>query len=522
MTSAPRLDIRFHNTLTRREERFEPLAPPTVTMYSCGPTVYDYAHIGNFRTFLFSDVLRRFLEAAGHDVTQVMNITDVGHMTEDDVADGGGEDKMVAAARRLKEQKKADKKSGTVAAGLIEDPDDPYQVAGFYADAFLEDARTLGLAIAFDPAERRPRATENVPGMLEMIDTLVDKGHAYVASDGVVYFSVESFPDYGRLSGNSLEELREGLGGRVSAEDQRRKRHPADFMLWKPDPTHVMRWPSRYGEGYPGWHVECSVMAKAFLGRDVIDIHTGGEDLVFPHHECEIAQSRCTTGREAFARFWMHARFLLVEGKKMSKSDGTFFTVRDVLEGRATNGTPVHPALLRYELIRTHYRSNLNFTGRGLETAAGAVRKLVEFEARLREAAKGEVAPDAPDDHPVLAEFLGCLADDLNVSGALGAVFPWVSSCDEDPREALAVLRRIDHVLNVAPLSAPDGTPIAPAGAGAGDDRQAEADELCRALDAARAAKDYARADELRASIIALGFEVKTGTDGTVATPALG
>ena len=232
--------------------------------------------------------------------------------------------------------------------------------------------------------------------MQEMISQLIQRGHAYVGPDGVVYYSVESFPAYGRLSGNTLDRLMTGAGGRVSEENQANKRHPADFMLWKPDSSHIMKWDSPWGAGYPGWHIECSCMARKRLGRDVIDIHTGGEDLIFPHHECEIAQTCGATGENSFARFWMHARFLLVEGEKMSKSRGNFYTVRDVLQGRVRDekgqptGVSVHPAVLRLELLKSHYRGNMNFTHKGLIDSAGVVRRLTEFRARL-EAASGEI-----------------------------------------------------------------------------------------------------------------------------------
>ncbi len=321
------MKIQFYNSLTNQLEEFKPIEPGVVRMYSCGPTVYDFAHIGNFRSFLFGDLLRRTLELLGHKVHHVMNITDVGHMVE------GEADKMTEAAKRVKENKK----TGRVPEGAIDDPNDPYQIAEYYTQAFLEDSRKLGYKIAFDPPENIPRATANVVGeqsMQSMIQRLIERGHAYVAADGVVYFSVESFREYGRLSGNTLEKLQAGAGGRVSDENQAKKRHPADFMLWKPDENHIMKWDSPWGVGYPGWHIECSVMATKVLGRDVIDIHTGGEDLIFPHHECEIAQSCGASGKSRFANFWIHARFLFVEGEKMSKSKGNFYTARDVFEGK--------------------------------------------------------------------------------------------------------------------------------------------------------------------------------------------
>ena len=513
------MTIRFHNTLTRRLEEFTPAEPGRVSMYTCGPTVYDFAHIGNFRTFLAADVVRRFLEVSGFTVYHVMNITYVGHMVDDAAADGTGEDKMAVAGRRLKEAKK----SGRVVEGVVADPDDPFQVAAYYADAFIEDGRRLGLGVCFDPEDRMPRATGSIACMIAMIERLIERGHAYVGADGVVYYSVESFPAYGHLSGNSLEQVREGSGGRISAEDQANKRHPAYFMLWKPDPGHIMKWDSPWGAGYPGWHLECSVMAMERLGRETIDIHTGGEYLVFPHHECEIAQSCGATGRGRFARMWLHSRFLMVEGEKMSKSRGTFLTVRDVLEGRATGGRPVRPAVLRYELIKGHYRTNANFTAQGLRDSAGAVRKLRDFEQRLREAAGGREAV-VDRSHPVLAGFLDALGEDLNMSAALAVVFPWMAGEHPDPAESLAVFRRINHVLAVAPMVDPRDEPIedAETAGGEADAGQAEADRLCGELDAARAAKDFARADEIRARLVDAGWKVQTTAEGSTAIRELG
>jgi len=483
----PTPTIRLYNSLTRQIEDFRPLRPGHVSMYNCGPTVYDYAHIGNFRAFLFADLLRRTLELSGYTVDQVMNITDVGHMTDDNLADGGGEDKMQAAAKRLKEAKKA----GTAP---VDNPDDPYQVAQFYTDAFLADAQALNLKIAGEYPHNMPRATEHVGRMMELILRLVDNGHAYVAADGAVYYDVQSFPDYGKLSGNTLDKLRGGAGGRVIDTHTAMKKHPADFLLWKPDPSHIMKWDSPWGVGYPGWHIECSAMATAMLGRDEIDIHTGGEDNIFPHHECEIAQTRGVTGKAYFARYWLHTRFLLVEGEKMSKSKGNFFTVRDVMEGRVT-GRAVDPAVLRFELIKSHYRRNADFTRKGLEDSASAVR-------RLREAASDDVPP-APVDHPDVQAFLAPLADDLNIAGALAVVFERMQKAD---RDLPGILRRVDDVLGVL-----------------GEPKSDESDTaaLCAALDAARAAKNYIAADTIRKQLIDAGYDVKTTKDGTVATRRL-
>ncbi len=494
----------MHNTLSGRQERFEPLDPEgrRVRFYSCGPTVYDFAHIGNFRSFLNADVLRRTLELIGFDVIHVMNITDVGHMTDDAVADGGGEDKMEVAARRLQEAKK----SGSLPAGVQVDPADPMGIADYYADAFLADADRLGLKVAMERAdhpERLPRPTAWVGDMVGMIATLIDRGHAYQASDGVVYFDVSSWPDYGELSGNTVDKLRSGEGGRVDMETQSIKRNPADFMLWKPDETHLMRWPSPWGEGYPGWHLECSVMARALLG-DEIDLHSGGEDNIFPHHECEIAQSRGTTGCKSLARYWFHTRHLMVDGAKMSKSSGTFYTIRDLLERGAS------PAAIRLELIRTHYRVNSNFTLQGLRDA----QRQIERWSRVRvwlEAARDVTRPE--DFSPFsgrLEQFTEFLCDDLNVAGAIGVLSSAVGECVVDhpaPEgrgpgtwgDELAALDQMNSVLGVLDLETE--------AAQSGDESQIEA--LIQARNDARANKDWSRADELRDELLELGIVIK-------------
>ncbi|MBX3416311.1 MAG: cysteine--tRNA ligase [Pirellulaceae bacterium] len=501
------MEIRFYNSLTKQRELFESLRLGVVSMYSCGPTVYDLAHIGNFRTFLFGDLLRRFLELVGYRVDHVMNITDVGHMTD------GEEDRMTQAASRMKENKK----TGRVAEGAVANPDDPYQIAEYYTQAFLSDARKLGYKIAFEYPQRVPKATDHIDGMQEMIGELIKRGHAYVAEDGVVYYSVESFPEYGRLSGNTLENLQSGAGGRVSDENQSRKRHPADFMLWKPDQHHIMKWASPWGVGYPGWHIECSVMARKLLKRDVIDIHTGGEDLIFPHHECEIAQSCGVTGSRRFANFWLHARFLFVNGEKMSKSKGTFYTARDVFEGRVT-GNPVHPAVLRYELTKAHYRTNLDFSEKGLMDSGMAVRRLIEKRQSLEQLTNGQSA-EVDLTHPLLAQFAAALADDLNIAEALAIVNQFARTDHRDPHEALGVWKKINSVLAIAPIT--EGLLDESDSGGGQDDAMRQAEEWCRELDAARRDKNYSRADELRKLIQDTGFEVRTGKEGTTIQRAL-
>ncbi|MHC4909422.1 MAG: cysteine--tRNA ligase [Planctomycetota bacterium] len=509
------MKLRLHNTLTGRQDVFTPLDPTgrRVTFYSCGPTVYDYAHIGNFRSFLAADVLRRTLELLGHEVVQVMNLTDVGHMTEDDQADGAGEDKMEVAAQRLKEAKKA----GTLPEGADVDPGDPYAIADFYADAFIEDARLLGLEVVLDAAdhpERLPRATRYVEHMIGLIETLIERGHAYVGSDGVVYYDVQSFEPYGSLSGNTPDELRSGEGGRVDASTQQLKKHPADFMLWKPDDRHLMRWPSPWGEGYPGWHLECSVMAKVLLGQDtngVIDLHAGGEDLIFPHHECEIAQTCGATGEEHFARYWMHARFLIVEGEKMSKSKGNFFTVRDLVDDGAS------PAAIRLELIKTSYRKQANFTKQGLRDSQRQVDKWARLadwlDANAAVPIDGESGPLAD----ALPAFTAALCDDVNVAGAIGVLETAAGTHAPDAaptpgagpgtlESELAALRTMDSVLGVLDLE----REVVLEG-----DEAAWVEERIAARNAARADKDWARADAIRDELLERGIEIKDGAEGT-------
>jgi cysteinyl-tRNA synthetase len=505
--------LRIHNSLTRSLEAVEPASPGApITFYSCGPTVYDDAHIGNFRSFLNADVLRRTLELLGHRVRHVMNITDVGHMTEDSSADGGGEDKMAVAGRRIAEAKKA----GTLPADADVDPSNPVAIADFYAGRFLEDGCRLGLKVALeadaartsggDPGQFMPRAARCVPEMVSMVERLVQRGHAYVARDGAVYFDVRSFSAYGRLSGNTLDRLREGAGERIDAANQAMKRHPADFLLWKPDPRHLMRWPSPWGEGYPGWHIECSAMARMLLG-DEIDLHSGGEDNIFPHHECEIAQTCSATGRPVFARFWFHTRHLQVEGEKMSKSKGNFFTARDLFERGVT------PAALRLELIRTHYRTNSNFTMQGLQDCQRMIDRWCRAIAVLVDAASSVVKSvgTGRSQGPfsvALAECVDSLCDDLNVARAVAALNDacrHIDGCSShDALEELASLLSIDSVLGVLgrnASTAPSHTPLTP-------DFDAAVDLLVAQRDAARAARDWATSDRIRARLQEMGVVV--------------
>ncbi|MDZ4832087.1 MAG: cysteine--tRNA ligase [Phycisphaerae bacterium] len=499
--------LRLSNTLTRSAEEFRPIDPAgkKVTFYSCGPTVYDYAHIGNFRSFLNADILRRTLELLGFEVRHVMNITDVGHMTDDDDASGGGEDRMAVAGRRLAEAKK----SGKVPVGASIDPNDPYAIADFYAHAFLEDARTLGLKVALEEVTNpaiMPRPTRFVPQMIALVSTLIAKNHAYVANDGVVYFDVRSFPAYGKLSGNTLDQLREGAGERISADNQASKRHPADFMLWKPDAAHIMKWDSPWGAGYPGWHLECSAMAAALLGVE-IDFHSGGEDNIFPHHECEIAQSCCASGHSRFARTWFHTRHLMVEGEKMSKSKGNFYTARDLFEKGVT------PAALRLELIRTHYRTNSNFTLQGLQDSQRQIDRWSRAHAAMNDASRGRSSADsscaAGPFERGLADFTDALCDDLNVARAIASLNEAAGASEPacPIRERLA-LERMDSVLDVLNRNAPV--------AGSGDQGlETKVLSLLAARLEARQSKNWAESDRIRDALLAMGVAIKDGPQGT-------
>jgi cysteinyl-tRNA synthetase len=555
------MPLRLFNTLTNKQEDFTPLKPGEATFYSCGPTVYDYAHIGNFRSFLAADVLRRWLESPlgpNLKVTQVMNITDVGHMVDDSAADGGGEDKMEEARKRLLQDKKAGKLPAEVAATI--DPTSPTAIADYYARCFIEDAKTLGLRVAAD-AEKdptlMPRPTRMVPQMLTMIVELLRRGHAYVAPSGtstVVYFDTQTFPDYGKLSGNTLDKVRSGAGGRVSDAAQSAKKHPADFMLWKGDPTHLMRWDplkelkgqdledaKRFNlkEGYPGWHIECSAMAKARLG-EVIDLHSGGEDNIFPHHECEIAQSRCangTPGHEpaSFARHWFHPRFLQVEGAKMSKSKGNFFTVRDLVKKGFS------PAAIRLELIKTHYRSNANFTEQGLKDAERMIARWKRTAQRLfglhQRMGQGgpimESSADVPSE-PSQREFVYEMDQDLNISGAIAALndlctkyasygdswsdtpLPEAPMSSSDAMTLLgsgafhswpwALINLMDCILGVIFTPAPLTTTA--------DPDSAHIDTLVRQRTEARAAKNWPESDRIRDELARLNIVVTDSPTG--------
>jgi cysteinyl-tRNA synthetase len=468
--------VRIHNSLSGRVEELVPLRAGELRMYNCGPTVYKRQHIGNFRAFSLADLLRRTFEYLGLRVTQIMNITDVGHLTQDDLADASGEDKLEreARARRL----------------------DPWQIAREEEANFKADLAAIGAL----PAHAYPRATEHVPQMIEMIESLLRSGHAYRA-EGNVYFDVRSFPRYGALSGNTLAALEAGASGRV--EERGEKHSPHDFALWKHDPKHLQQWDAPFGRGFPGWHIECSAMARQYLG-DTLDVHTGGPDNKFPHHECEIAQSECVTGR-TFARYWVHCGRLELAGKKMSKREGTLFTVPDLL-ARGYQGRDV-----RLYLIKHHYRAPLPFELPLLDEAARMRERFQNFVGfELARRPEGPASPElAALCASTSAAFRAALEDDLNTSAALAALHEFVTAVNraqpsrQDAARALAVMRDADRVLGVldeAPAAADDDAEIA---------------ALVAERSAARQARDFARADAIRKQLAARGIELLDTAEGT-------
>jgi cysteinyl-tRNA synthetase len=461
------IPLRFYNTMSRRLEEFEPLDPGDVRMYTCGPTVYDYSHIGNLRTFLFEDVLRRTLEFFGYPVTQVMNLTDI-------------DDKTIREAK-------------AAGLGLREYTDR-------FIEAFFADLDTLRV----ERAEHYPRATDYIPQMIELVERLEAAGHAY-RRDGSIYYSISTFPEYGKLSGVRPEENL--VGARVDNEEYE-KEDARDFVLWKGPREGEPSWDADIGPGRPGWHLECSAMSIELLGEE-FDIHTGGTDNIFPHHENEIAQSEGATGHP-FAHYWLHAEHLIVEGEKMAKSKGNFFTLRDLLD------KGFDPVTIRYLLISVPYRQKLNFTMDGLHAAEQAIERISNTLRRLEHTpaaeGAGDLAPDAVEGFR--REFREALGDDLNTARALGAlhtVLRQVNTALDGAGVSEAVLQSLreafeeaDSVLDIFPSTA----------TAAADD-----EEIQRLVDertAARAARDFARADELRDRLTEMGIVVEDTPHGAV------
>jgi cysteinyl-tRNA synthetase len=450
--SLPR--VRLYNTFGRQVEEIQPAQEGVVRIYSCGPTVYRYVHVGNLRTFMLPDLLRRTLEYLGYRTEQVMNITDVGHLTDDTF--DRGEDKMLVAARL--ENKSTE------------------EIAAYYTGAFMEDVAKLNIR----PAAHYPRATQYIPQMIELVTKLLEKGHAYVVG-GNVYFDIATFPAYGGLSRNTTEKLLAGVRGDVDPQ----KHHPADFTLWKAAGEHRTQvWPSPWGPGFPGWHIECSAMSMSLLG-DRFDIHTGGADNVFPHHEAEIAQSEGVTGHRVVST-WMHGGLLLMSGARMAKSAGNFFRIT-ALEEQGFD-----PLAFRYVALQAKYRTKLNFSAEGLAGADRALRQLRERVAEWsHDGANGAERVDDGWD----ARFKAAISNDLDLPSAMALVAELTRAPVPPPVKG-ALLRSWDRVLGLdldrmPAQSLPDGV-----------------SQLLESREKARAAKDFATSDRLRDELARAGVTV--------------
>ena len=457
--------LRFYNTLTGKKEEFVPLDGKTVRMYSCGPTVYNYAHIGNLRTYVFMDLIRRTLKFEGYKLKGVMNITDVGHLMADS---DDGEDKMAVAAR---EQKLS-----------------PWEIAEKYTKVFFEDLKKLNIGVP----EIIAKATDHIPEMIKYVQALQDAGFSYETSDGI-YFDIAKFPRYGCLSGANLDD--QLAGARVEVNDE--KRHPADFALWKKaDPRHIMQWDSPWGRGYPGWHIECSAMSKKYLG-ECFDIHSGGVDHIPIHHENEIAQNEAITGKQS-VRFWMHGEFMLVDGGKMSKSLGNTYTVSD-LEAKG-----YAPLDFRFFCLNTHYRKKLNFTFEGLSAAKTSRARLMN---QLGEHKASDAATSPEKLEAFRASFRNAIEDDMNVPLALGVLFTAIK--EPKSKDIYELAKEFDCIF---------GLDLQKADAVKAEEESLfvpeEITALCEKRKAAKKDKNYALADELRAEIAAKGYAVTDTPQG--------
>ena len=479
------MPLTIYNTLTRKKEVFEPLNPGRVHIYVCGPTVYDHAHLGHAKTYVNFDMIVRYLRFSGYQVRYVQNITDVGHILDT------GEDRILKGAARER----------------IE----PMEVVERYARSYFEDMAALGVL----PPDISPRASAHVPEQIEMIKLLLEKGHAYEVN-GSVYFDVRSHPDYGKLSGRRVEDQEEGA--RVAVREE--KRFPEDFALWKKaEPEHILRWPSPWGWGYPGWHIECSAMATKYLGQ-TFDMHGGGIDNIFPHNECEVAQAEAATG-QPYARFWLLGGSLTVDGVKMSKSLGNFTTIKDLLKR-------FKPEALRFFILSGHYRNPIDFSDTALEAASKGWERLVGPALAVRERLRAAPAADgaAAEVEGLVADTrqraLAALDDDFNAPAALAALFDFsrgvnaLLNVEGGATPNRAALEAIDslyreiggQVLGIVPEQAAADTGRA--------EREAGLIRLLIALRAeARQRKDYALADSIRDRVKETGVVLEDGKEGT-------
>ena len=463
--------MKLFNTLTRRKEEFVPLEEGKVKMYVCGPTVYNLIHIGNARPMIVFDTVRRYMEYKGYEVNFVSNFTDV-------------DDKIIKKA--------------------IEEGVSAEEISSRYIAECKKDMEGMNVK----PATTHPLATQEIDGMIEMIQTLVDKGYAYAAKDGTVYFRVKKFKEYGKLSHKNLDDLQSGFRSlQVSGEEQ--KEDPLDFVLWKPKKEGEPFWTSPWCDGRPGWHIECSVMSKKYLGEE-IDIHAGGEDLVFPHHENEIAQSECCNGKP-FARYWLHNAFLNIDNRKMSKSLGNFRTVREISEQYDLQ-------VLRFFMLNAHYRSPLNFSADLMEASKNALERITEGAGRLKDRKENAAVSELLEEEKALlteaegftAKFEASMEDDFNTADALAAIFELVKFANTSVTEkssaafADALLSQLVKLADVLGLKVIKKEEIL--------DKEIEA--LIEERQEARKAKNFARADEIRDELLEKGIILKDTREG--------
>ena len=463
--------MQIYNTLTKSKQTFKPLEEGKVKMYVCGPTVYNLIHIGNARPMMVFDTVRRYMEYKGYEVNYVSNFTDV-------------DDKIIKAAN--------------------EEGVDPSVISERYIEECKKDMASLNVK----PATTHPKATEEIDGMLEMIQTLIEKGYAYVAKDGTVYYSTRKFKDYGKLSHKNLDDLQGGMRSLlVSGEDQ--KEDPLDFVLWKPKKEGEPFWVSPWCEGRPGWHIECSVMSRKYLGEE-IDIHAGGEDLIFPHHENEIAQSEAANGKP-FAKYWMHNAFLNIDNRKMSKSLGNFFTVRDILE-------KYDAQVLRIFMLSAHYRSQLNFSADLMEAAKNSLDRILTAADRARDflskAEEGEIKENElaliKEAESFRAKYEEAMDDDFNTADAIAAIFELVkfmnTNITEESTKAFdaALLAELTELMDILGLNTERKAELL----------DADIEKLIEERQAARKEKNFARADEIRALLLEKGIILEDTREG--------
>ena len=463
--------MKIFNTLTRRKEEFVPLEEGKVKMYVCGPTVYNLIHIGNARPMIIFDTVRRYMEYKGYEVNYVSNFTDV-------------DDKIIKKA--------------------IEEGVSAEEISTRYIKECKKDMADMNVK----PATTAPQATQEIQGMIDMIQTLIDKGYAYPAADGTVYFRVKKFKEYGKLSHKNLDDLQSGFRSlKVSGEDQ--KEDPLDFVLWKPKKEGEPSWPSPWCDGRPGWHIECSVMSKKYLGEE-IDIHAGGEDLIFPHHENEIAQSECCNGK-IFARYWMHNGFLNIDNCKMSKSLGNFRTVRQI-------GEQYDLQVLRFFMLNAHYRSPLNFSADLMEAAKNSLERILEAAGKLSDRKDNAAVENITEEELALlkeaegfvTKFEAAMDDDFNTADALAAIFELVKFANTNVNEnsskefAAGLYEELFKLSDVLGLKIEKKEEIL----------DKEIEDLIQERQAARKAKDFKRADEIRDELLKKGIILKDTREG--------